>query len=294
MDYYEVSIGAPGESRDAIINRVMEMGSCGTFERAGDIVAYFEDRGQIVQIVDELRYFREVLRSSGLNADFSFDCTSLPGRDWNENWQKDFAPIEIGANLTIVPSWLERTSDRIPLIIDPGMVFGTGYHETTRTCLSLIEKYSGQTSMKSFLDVGTGTGVLAIAASRLGFLNVLAVDTDAMAVDAATKNAELNGLDNISFLEGDIAVAQGLFDLIAANLLSEILIRIAAGLALRLNPGGIAVLSGILPGQDVEVMMALTREGLALREKVDTGNWVTLVVSRRNGARSNSHPPSRE
>jgi ribosomal protein L11 methyltransferase len=280
MVYYEISIKAPDESREAIINRVMEMGSSGTSERAGDIVAYFEDRGQIAGIMDELRLFRDVLSSSGLDSDFSCDYTILPDRDWNENWKKNFLPIDIGHNFTIVPSWLERTTDRIALIIDPGMVFGTGYHETTRTCLSLIEKYSDQTARRCFLDVGTGTGVLAIGAAKLGFGDVVAVDTDPLAVDAAIENSELNGLDNVSVREGEITAVEGSFDFITANLLSEILIGIAPELALRLNPSGIAVLSGMLPGQDADVLKAFEKEGFALREKIDTGNWVTFVVSR--------------
>ncbi len=279
MVYYEISIKTPDESRDAIINRVMEMGSSGTSERDGDIVAYFEDRGQIAGIMDELRLFREVLSSSGLDPNFSFEYITLPDRDWNENWKKNFSPIDVGDNLTIVPSWIEKKTDRIALIIDPGMVFGTGYHETTRTCLSLIEKYAGRTAKRSFLDVGTGTGVLAIGAAKLGFGNVVAVDTDPMAVDACIKNAKLNSLNNMSVLEGDITAVQGSFDFITANLLSEILIGIASELALRLNPGGIAVLSGMLPGQDADVMRAFEREGLSLRARIDTGSWVTLMVS---------------
>ena len=279
MDFYEISIKAPGESLEAIINKIMEMGSSGTLEREGKIMAYFEDQGQIGRIVDELRLFREVLASAGLDSDFSFDYALLAGRDWNETWKKSFSPINIGESLTIVPSWSQETTDRIPLIIDPGMVFGTGYHETTRTCLSLIEKYSGRTNRQFFLDVGTGTGVLAIGAAKLEFGNVVAIDTDPMAVDAALRNSELNGLANISVLEGDVSVVHGSFDFITANLLSEILIGIARQLALRLNPGGMAVLSGMLPGQDHEVLEAFLREGFALMEKIDTGNWVSLVVS---------------
>lgn len=279
MDFYEISIKAPEESLEAIVNRIMEMGSSGTSEREGKIVAYFEDQGQIGRIADELRLFREVLASAGLDPDFSFDYALLAGRDWNETWKKSFSPIDIGDSLVIVPSWLHSTTDRIPLIIDPGMVFGTGYHETTRTCLSLIEKYSGQTNRRFFLDVGTGTGVLAIGAAKLGFGNVIAIDTDPIAVDAALKNSHLNGLDNISVLEGDVSVVHGSFDFITANLLSEILIGIVRELSFRLNPGGTAVLSGMLPGQDRDVLEAFLREGFTLREKIDTGNWVTLVVS---------------
>lgn len=279
MVYYEVSIRSPEESREAIINRVMEMGSSGVSEKDGNIVAYFEDRGQIDMISGELRLFRDVLASSGLNPDFSFRYILLPERDWNENWKKTFSPIDVGENLTIVPSWLQGRTNRIPLVIDPGMVFGTGYHETTRTCLSLIEKYAGRTDKRFFLDVGTGTGVLAIGAAKLGFASVVAVDTDPMAVDAGLTNAELNGLENMAVLQGDITVVHGSFDFITANLLSEILIGIAGELALRLNPGGLAVLSGMLPGQEGGVITKFREEGFSLIERIDTGNWVTLVVT---------------
>lgn len=280
MDYYEISIRASKESREAVANRIMEMGSSGIFDNEGMMVAYFEDRGEIEQIAEGLRLFSEVLRSSGLDPDFSFDYRLLPGRDWNENWKKNFAPIDVGDSLTIVPSWLEGTTGRTAIIIDPAMVFGTGYHETTRTCLSLIEKYCALTDKGSFLDVGTGTGVLAIGAARLGFDSVLAVDTDPMAVEAATGNAALNGLENVSVIQGEITAAGGLFDFIAANLLSEILKEIANELACRLNPQGVAVLSGMMPGQDAGVLEAFKKEGFDLIERIDTGSWVTLVVSR--------------
>lgn len=284
MDYYEIAISAPDESREAIVNRVMEMGSSGTADLAGDIIAYFEARGQIGEIVDELRLFREVLSSSGLASDYSFRYTLLPDRDWNENWKKNFSPIDIGENLTIIPSWIRGNKGRLALIIDPAMVFGTGYHETTRTCLSLIEKYSGQTRRKSFLDVGTGTGVLAIGAAKLGFQDVVAVDVDPMAVDAGKKNSSLNGLADLTFLEGDITAARGSFDFITANLLSDILVSISSEIARRLNNGGFAVLSGMLPGQDDQVLSAFSKEGLDLLEKIDSGNWVTLVVSGRDSS----------
>jgi ribosomal protein L11 methyltransferase len=283
MDYYEVSIRAAEESREAIANRIMEMGSTGISDNGGTMVAYFEDRGKIERIMEELRLFREVLRSSALDPDFFFDCRLLPGRDWNENWKKNFAPIDVGDTLTIVPSWLEGTTGRTAIIIDPAMVFGTGYHETTRTCLSLIENYCPPTEKGSFLDVGTGTGVLAIGAARLGFERVEAVDTDPMAVEAAAKNAALNGLNNISVIQGEITAAGGPFDFIAANLLSEILKDIAQELACRLKPRGIAVLSGMLPGQDAGVLEAFKEKGFALIERIDTGSWVTLVVSRPSG-----------
>lgn len=184
-----------------------------------------------------------MLKSSGLDCAFSFDHSLIPGQDWNESWKKSFEPIDVGDNLTIVPSWIKPDTDRVPVIIDPGMVFGTGHHETTRQCLALIEKYSQDSSGKDFLDVGTGTGILAIGAARLGFGHVTGVDTDQSAVDAARHNVSLNGYNNVNIYKGSIADVSGVFDLIAANLLSETLIPIAGDIISRLKSAGTAILS---------------------------------------------------
>ena len=125
---------------------------------------------------------------AGLDPFFSFEYSLLPEKDWNENWKKNFIPIDIGNNLTIIPSWLKKDTSRIPVIIDPGMVFGTGYHETSQTCLVLIEEIAQEIRKDSCLDIGTGSGILAIGAAKLGFRHVTAVDIDPMAIDAAVRN----------------------------------------------------------------------------------------------------------
>ena len=167
MLYYEFTISAPDESREAIINRLAEMGSTGFLEKDGKVLAYFEEKADLPGLCDSLSSFRDVLRSSGLDPAFSFEYSILPEKDWNENWKKNFAPIDIGEDLTIIPSWLKKETERIPVIIDPGMVFGTGYHETSQTCLVLIEKISKCEQKESCLDIGTGSGILAIGAANL-------------------------------------------------------------------------------------------------------------------------------
>ena len=280
MGYYEFTITAPDESREAIINRLAEMGSTGFQEKEGKILAYFLEKVDIAGICDELSRFRDVLRSSGLDPAFSFEYSLLPEKDWNENWKETFSPIDIGKNLTIIPSWLKKDTNRIPVIIDPGMVFGTGYHETSQACLVLIEKISELNRKETCLDIGTGSGILAIGAAKVGFKQVAAVDIDPMAIDAAARNVEENNLSNVVIREGDIFAVNGSFDLIVANLLSGILVDIAPEIASRLNPEGKAILSGMLTGQEDEVIKACEKTGLSLSETVISGKWVTLVFSR--------------
>ena len=279
MAYYELAISAPEESRDAIMNKMTEMGSTGFLEKDGKILAYFEGKADIAGVCDELSGFRDVLRSSGLDPVFSFEYSLLPEKDWNENWKKNFSPIDIGEDLTIIPSWLKKDTSRIPVIIDPGMVFGTGYHETSQTCLIIIEKISKGDQKESCLDIGTGSGILAIGAAKLGFRHVTAVDIDPMAIDAAKRNVEENGLVNVVIKEGDITAVEGSFDLIVANLLSGILVDIAPEIVSRLNPGGKAILSGMLTDQEGDVIKAYEKAGLTLSETVISGKWVTLVFS---------------
>jgi ribosomal protein L11 methyltransferase len=160
------------------------------------------------------------------------------------------------------------------------MVFGTGHHATTKRCLSIIDKFSEVSDKKkNFLDVGTGTGILAIAAARLGFTHVIGIDVDPLAVDAALRNVELSSLNNVEIREGDITSVDGAFDVIAANLLAETFVNIDSKISSLLYPDGIAILSGMLAGQEDNVIEAMERSGLILKDNLRDENWITLVFS---------------
>ncbi len=314
MGYYEFTLKVPDRSKDAILNKMSDMGCLGVAENNNSVRAFFRDGIDVTRLRDELTTFRGVLKECGLDDDFSFDYNYLSDRDWNESWKKKFVPIDVGNNLSILPPWEKGNEARIKLIIDPGMAFGTGHHETTKTCLMLIERFAlppyttnGEVSTvtpppsapplkvrggwgsydggegislrkEKFLDIGTGTGILAIAASRLGFREVIGVDIDPLAVDAATRNAELNSLGNIRINEGGVSDVQGVFDMIAGNLMSDVLITIAPEMASRLDRSGIILLSGMLVGQEEDVIKALEGCGLEVAEKLIDGRWVSLIV----------------
>src|SRR5271169_2684670 len=170
MGYYEFTVTLSDESRDAFMQRVSAAGCLGFIENQKNIVAYFRDGAGINNIIHDVDACKEVLKNAGLEHELFYDYVFISERDWNESWKKKFKPIDVGERFSILPPWEEPKKDRINLIIDPGMAFGTGHHETTKTCLMLVERFSRICAKDSFLDVGTGTGILAIAASLLGFL----------------------------------------------------------------------------------------------------------------------------
>jgi ribosomal protein L11 methyltransferase len=160
------------------------------------------------------------------------------------------------------------------------MAFGTGHHETTRSCLALMEKHAVKRREGAFLDLGTGTGILAIAASKLGCCRVVGIDTDPLAVDAARKNIRTNHTPDVDIRGGSLSEINGTFDVIAANLISGVLVELADELSARLNENGVAILSGILSEQAQEVVEAMSAAGLKTIERHPDGKWVSLVVER--------------
>ena len=281
MGYYELKIDVPEESRDALIFGLTEISCTGVIEQERDIIAYFHDTTGIDAIQKGIETFRTVLAKSGLPADFKYKYIYISEKDWNEAWKKKLQPIDVGELFSILPPWEKERPNRINIIIDPGMAFGTGHHQTTQTCLLLIWKYSRQCPGDRFLDVGTGTGVLAICASKLGFNEVVGVDIDPLAVDAAARNARHNHLENIVVKEGDITTAEGKFDFIAANLLSEIILSIAPQIADRVREHGIVLLSGMISGQEDEIMALMKKFGLECIEKYEDGIWVSMVLQQK-------------
>lgn len=280
MDYIEYRIVLPNRLRQPLIIALIGAGALGAKEDASSISVYVPcsiDRRDIMAQID---VFRELLERSGSNDHIAVYELAVVEQDWNALWKKNFIPIDIGDRFTILPPWERCDGKRFPLVIDPGMAFGTGHHETTRSCVILMERYARPEAGSRFLDIGTGTGLLAIAALRLGFRYVEAIDHDEQAVAAARTNLSLNGAEIVRLHHGDIAKAGEGYDMITANLISGTLLALAPEIALRLSHGGIAILSGILLGQEEDVINSTKRSGLELRERLVDGKWVSLVVQR--------------
>ncbi len=201
--------------------------------------------------------------------------------DWNNAWKEHFHVLRIGQHMVIQPSWREHSSepgDHV-IVLDPGSAFGTGLHQTTRLCLAALEDYV-RGGMR-VLDLGTGSGVLAIGAARLGAGAVLAVDIDDVAVRATRENMALNPAvaPLITAAPGTIENVKGeSFDLIVANIIARVIIEVAASLAAALKPDGLLIASGIIAERADEVAIALAAAGFHHYERRQEGDWVALVA----------------
>jgi ribosomal protein L11 methyltransferase len=206
---------------------------------------------------------------------------TVADQDWLAEWKKGYEPIAVGQSLLICPSWRRdqaRNSDRIVIEIDPGMAFGTGTHETTRGCLELLEKYWKGGSL---LDVGTGTGILAIAAVKLRpGSRVVGFDLDPEAVEVALENAAINGVaDEIEIEVNKLSSYQGQeFDLILANLTADVIIPLSPEFPQVLKPQGALIVSGVLREQTDDVRAALESHNLSLIEMMPEGDWMTMAL----------------
>jgi len=267
-------------AREAVEYALMEAGALGTETQNSDdalihVTAYFATVPQRERVRDELF---EALRIYNLPTSSVRDMNvrEVAERDWLEEWKQNWQPVEVG-RFIIAPPWsnLTNTHDRIVIRIEPGMAFGTGTHETTRLCLAAIQKHF---SGGSFLDVGTGTGILAIAAAKLfPEARIEACDTDEAAIRIARENAQANDvLDQIDFHVGSVDDSTASADLVCANLTADVIVRMMRTLV-SLACGKL-VLSGILETQVEMVQAALADCGITEFEIEQDGEWVSLIV----------------
>ncbi len=215
----------------------------------------------------------------------------IPSQNWAESWKRHFKPIEVGSRLLIKPSWSHRAGRKGQgvVVLDPGLSFGTGQHPTTGFCLRQLVAYRRPGERQSFLDAGTGSGILALAAARLGYSPIQAIDFDADALRVARGNAELNRVGSrIRFLQRDITRLPGksvrTFSLVCANLISNLLIEHRRKLVNRVEPGGVLVLAGILRTEFAPVQRAYEGLGWKLVASRAEREWRSGTF-RRKGAR---------
>lgn len=232
--------------------------------------------------VEAMAYLRE--RFNACNIQNEIRCEVVEDSNWNENWKKYFKAFEIGEKLAVCPSWekYENKNNRKVISLDPGAAFGTGSHATTSLCLETLERYV--TSQKTVLDIGTGSGILAIAASLLGAKSATGVDIDEQSVKTAISNALINKVsDNTKFLVGDLAEKiSGRYDIVCANIVADVVIRLFDSVKNYMKDDGILIVSGIIDMRAPDVEKAAAEHGFAVVENMTKEEWHAYILKTDN------------
>ena len=225
-----------------------------------------------------LPLFRQRLDDAGV--EYTLNTEGVEQEDWQNAWKQYYHAMDIGQRLAIVPGWEEYDTDRTVITMDPGMAFGTGTHETTSLCLeTLDELVQGGERM---LDIGTGSGILAIAALKLGAKEAEGVDIDPMCVRTAGENARRNGVaERLTVLVGDLSdKASGVYDIITANIVAAAILSLAPAVPALMAPGAKFIASGIIDERRDEVLDGLTAAGLRPVQVKEKRGWVCIICEK--------------
>ena len=291
MQWIEVSVPAVSGEIDALCEQLAALGAGGmVVEDEQDFQNFLETNHQYWDYVDEalenqfkgvsrVKFYlsddedgRALLDSIRASLGREITTATVQDSDWENNWRQYYEPIEVGEKLVVVPEWLEAPEDgRTPLRLDPGLIFGTGSHATTKMCLAALERYAG--SGKTVLDLGCGSGILAIGALLLGCSRAAGCDIDPKAPEVAEANAALNGIgkDRFAVYAGDVLTDAGMrkllgegYDIVTANIVADVIIPLAGIVRPFLKADGVFLTSGIIEGRQDEVQAALEKNGFEI------------------------------
>jgi ribosomal protein L11 methyltransferase len=272
MPWHEITLDVPEAFKDAVIGELTELGAGGVWE-SGDsqLTAYFKNPPNLESI--QLLFEREGLVWPQIK------LAPVADRDWGEEWKKSWSSFPMGNRFFVIPSWLDSTcpEGRFPIFIDPGQAFGTGTHESTQLTLEAMERWIQPDGV--VLDLGTGSGILAIAATLLGATTVWACDNDPVAVEVAQENVERNVPRQVRLMCSSIdAVAERSVDLLLCNLRADVISAIYEDIRRVLRPQGIAIFSGILNVQAPGILQLAASHGHAILDQTTRGEWSALVT----------------
>ena len=233
-------------------------------------------------VVEAKAFIEGQLTSSGI--EYTIETVGCREEDWAESWKKYYHPIKVG-KIVVVPAWEEYTpkEDEITVIMDPGMAFGTGTHETTRLVISMLQKYVKEGDR--MLDVGTGSGILSICGSRLGASNCAAYDIDPTAVKVARENIEASGVNNITCDVSDLLkgvdLSGGKYNIVAANIVADIIIRMMPDIADYMADDAVLIASGIICPRRAEVEASIAENGFEVFDELVENDWCALAVRKK-------------
>lgn len=258
----------------ADINVLEHKGKCAV------VKAYFTEEDDIDKITGFTKEKVKEIKDMGIDVgEGKVEAEKMHEQDWANNWKKYYKPARIGERIIIKPIWedYEEKDGDLVVELDPGMAFGTGEHETTRMCIKALEKYTKKES--TVFDVGCGSGILAIAAAKLGAKKAVGVDLDPVAVESAKENVGFNNVDNIEILEGNLLdVIDGKADIVVANIIAEVICILTPDVSKALCEGGYFITSGIIHDRVDMVKEKLEECGFEIVEANKDGEWNCIVA----------------
>jgi ribosomal protein L11 methyltransferase len=285
----QLTIDVPEELKDAVVGELSELGADGIWESGEPIPSvtrleiYFNTPVQLKDI--DVRIGPIFVRANLTPPRIIIG--TVADRDWLGEWKKSYVSFPIGRGFYIIPSWSESLCppDRMPIRIDPGQAFGTGTHETTQLTLECLEDFAGKVDTSGLIaDLGTGSGILAIAARLLGCKQVVAFDNDPDSISVAAENIERNAHHVIPVFCGSIdAVRSESVDLLLCNLTADVIAQLFFEIQLALKPGGSVIFSGILVEQRGQIRDIVTNCGWVVEDDRTRGEWIALVVRKPYG-----------
>lgn len=253
-------------------------------DKESNVKFYLPDNLQGIEAFNQIKASLEGLREINKGIDLgrlAIEVGSVNEEDWSTAWKKYYHPTKIGQRLVVVPCWEDYTlkDGEVRVTLDPGMAFGTGTHETTRLCMQLLEEVVKPNT--SMLDIGTGSGILAITALLLGAKAAVGVDIDELSVKIAQENADLNHVgEQIKLVCGDLTdKISGRYDVLCANIVADVIIRLSRDIKQFMHENSVLLVSGIIDERCDEVVEALESQGLALEQSVTENGWVAMRLS---------------
>jgi len=244
------------------------------------VKGYYKEDDKFEGYLEEIKTGVNKLVEFGLDKGLgSVTANKVNEEDWENNWKKYYKPIKVGEKIVIKPIWEEysKNPDEIIVELDPGMAFGTGTHETTRMCIKALERHVKEDT--TVFDIGTGSGILSIAAAKLGAMKTIGVDLDPVAVESAKQNVSYNDLNNIEIVYGDLMeVVKGKANIVIANIMADIIMFLTEQVKAFIVEGGYFISSGIILNKKDEVINKLTECGFKIEEINIEGEWVCIVA----------------
>ncbi|WMJ22140.1 50S ribosomal protein L11 methyltransferase [Paludicola sp. MB14-C6] len=253
-------------------------------EKESNVKFYLSDNLQGIESFNQIKAALEGQRALNEGIDLgrlTIETSNVNEEDWSTAWKKYYHPTKIGKRLVVVPCWEKYTlaNNEVQVTLDPGMAFGTGTHETTRLCMQLLEDCVKEDT--TMLDIGTGSGILAITALLLGAKQAVGVDIDELSVKVAQENADLNHVgEKIELVCGDLTEKiSGTYDVVCANIVADVIIRLSKDVKNFMHQNSILLVSGIIDERCDEVIAALQQANLNIVEKITENGWVAMKCS---------------